>query len=1011
MDAPPEHPAEEIKRLRRCINDLVSVLAVPATWIGGGPSRIVRSLLDVLPGMLQLDLVYVRLEDPAGGIPIETAWIAQPRSLTIGPQEIGKLLSQYLGDDPQKWPPSSRNRMGDEDISIVPLRLGLQGDIGMVVAGCRRPDFPGQTERLLLSVAANQAAIGLQEAWLLSEQRRVTGELDQRVAQRTSELAAANEKLKKEIAERRLVEERLRREEVELRRSEARKTAILDSALDCFVTIDHESRITEFNPAAERTFGFSRSEVIGRHLADVVIPPSFREEHRRGFARYLATGEARVLGRRLEITAVRADGREFPVELAITRIPFDGPPSFTGYLRDITERKQSEENLRRSEAYLAEAQKLSHTGSFGWTISSGELTWSDETFRIFEVEPATKPTLELVRKRVHPEDVPAVNQVIERVSQDGRDFDHEHRLLMPDGSVKHVRVVAHAERAASGELQFVGAVMDVTVAKKTEAYLRTSAKIAQSLVAVRAEVGAALSKPIQAREMLQECAQAMVCHLEAAFARIWTLNHEEDMLELQASAGAYTRLGGTHSRIKVGSLKVGLIAREQKPYLTNDVLNDPRIGDKEWARSCGFVSFAGHPLVVDGRTIGVIGMFARHALTDAVIEALASVADTIAQGFQRKRNEDELRRTEAYLSEGQRLSHTGSWAWNVKTREYLFWSREHYCIYGFGPEADTGRYATARERIHPDDVCALDETRDRAIQARSDFETHHRIILPGGAVKHLHILGHPVFDDSGEVVEYIGTVMDVTERLRSEEALRQAQANLSHIARLTTVGELTASIAHEVNQPLAAVVTNANACLRWLDRTPPDFGEVHTAIQRIIRDGNRGGEVIKRIRGLVKKDLPHRARLNVNEVVRETIALAGLDLQGTALRTELAGELPHVQADRVQLQQVLLNLIINAMDAMKPVRDRPHVLHIQTKYHQTHAALVAVEDSGVGLNPEGMEKLFETFYTTKSGGLGMGLSICRSIIEGHGGRLWAESNGGSGARFQFTLPIEPESAV
>jgi PAS domain S-box-containing protein len=498
-----------------------------------------------------------------------------------------------------------------------------------------------------------------------------------------------------------------------LKGSEARKRAILDSALDCIVTIDHEARITEFNLAAERTFGHRRDGVLGKLLADVIIPPSLREQHRRGFARYLATGEARVLGRRMEMTAVRADGSEFPVELAITRVPSEGPPSFTGYLRDITKRKQSEEKLRRSEAYL---------------------------------------------------------------------------------------------------------------------------------------------------------------------------------------------------------------------------------------------------------------------------------------------------------SEGQRLSHTGSWAWKVKTKEYVFWSRELYRIYGFDPDAEIGQYEAARERIHPDDARAFDETVDRAIQARSDFEAHHRIILLDGAIKHLHVLGHPVFDDSGEVVEYVGTVMDVTERRRSEEALRKAQANLSHIARLTTVGELTASIAHEVNQPLAAVVTNANACLRWLEHEPPNFEEVRIAIQRIIRDGNRGSDVIKRVRALVKKEHSQKARLDVNEVIRETIALAGPDLQGTTLRTDLAGELPQVQADRVQLQQVLLNLTINALDAMKPVQGRPHVLRLQTKCHEERAVLVVVEDSGIGLNSDGMERLFETFYTTKPGGLGMGLSICRSIIEGHGGRLWAERNEGSGSRFQFTLPIEPEGA-
>ena len=272
-------------------------------------------------------------------------------------QEICEALSQGLKDDSRKWPPLLRNPMGDGDVSIVPLRLGLQGEIGVIVARLSETDFPRQTETLLLSVAANQASIGLQEARLLSQQKRLANELDRRVAQRTAELAAANEELRKEIAERKLVEERLGQEERELKRSEARKAAILDSALDCIVTIDHEGCITEFNPAAERTFGYRRDEVLGRHLADVIIPPSLREKHRQGFARYLATGEARVLGKRIEMTAVRADGSEFPVELAITRIPLEGPPSFTGYLRDITERKRAEQELRRSEAFLAEAQQ------------------------------------------------------------------------------------------------------------------------------------------------------------------------------------------------------------------------------------------------------------------------------------------------------------------------------------------------------------------------------------------------------------------------------------------------------------------------------------------------------------------------------------------------------------------------------------------------------------------------------------------------------------------------------
>ena len=266
------------------------------------------------------------------------------------------------------------------------------------------------------------------------------------------------------------IDERKRAEQ-ELRRSEARKAAILDSALDCIVTIDHEGCITEFNPAAERTFGYRRDEVLGRQLADIIIPPALRERHRQGFARYLATGEARVLGQRIEMTAVRADGSEFPAELAITRIPLDGPPSFTGYLRDITERKQSEEELRRSEAFLAQGQSLTLTGSLWWDVSTGEIIWSDETFRVMEVPKSIKPTLELALNRVHPEDLSLVREMVDRSAREGANMDFEPRLLMPDESVKHVHVVLQ-NIGQPGKPEFVGAVTDITERKRAEAELR-----------------------------------------------------------------------------------------------------------------------------------------------------------------------------------------------------------------------------------------------------------------------------------------------------------------------------------------------------------------------------------------------------------------------------------------------------------------------------------------------------------------------------------------------------------
>ena len=709
MDAQSDHPNKEIKRLQRCINDLVSVTALPAVWSGSEPSQIVRTLLDALFSMLHLDLVYVRVKGPAGEAPIEMVRAGQARKLTSRPEEVAGMLKRWLGDEPEKWPPLVRSPLGDGDLSIVPVPLGLQREIGVVVAGSERADFPGQTERLILSVAANQAAIGLQEARRLREQKQLANELDRRVAQRTAELAAANEELKKEIAERGLVEERLRQEERELKGSEARKAAILDSALDCVLTMDHEGCITEFNPAAERTFGYRRAEVVGKQLADIVIPPSLREEHRRGLAHYLATGEARVLGRRIEMTAMRSDGSEFPVEIAITRIPLDGPPSFTGYLRDITERKKSEEELRRSAAYLAEAQKLSLTGSFGWNVFSDEHFWSDETFRIFEYDSSSKVTLQLILERVHPQDVPLMQQAIE-LAGGGREIDYECRLLMPAG--------------------------------------------------------------------------------------------------------------------------------------------------------------------------------------------------------------------------------------NVKT---------------------------------------------------------------------LHIVGHGMRDPEGRL-EYIGAVQDVTQRRLSEEVLGMVRSELARVARVTSLGALTASIAHEVNQPLSGIITNASTCLRMLAADPPNVEGARETAQRTIRDGNRASDVITRLRALFSKQDAATESVDLNEATREVIALSRSELQRSSviLREELADGLSPVTGDRVQLQQVILNLLLNASEAMIGVDDRPRQMMIRTEIDEGDQVRLSVHDVGAGLEPQHMDKLFKAFYTTKNGGMGIGLSVSRSIIESHRGQIWATPNEGPGATFSFSIPCRSE---
>jgi PAS domain S-box-containing protein len=500
--------------------------------------------------------------------------------------------------------------------------------------------------------------------------------------------------------------------EQELRRSEARKTAILDSALDCVVTIDHQGRITEFNPAAERVFGYRRDEAVGKHLADVIIPPSLREQHRAGFARYLATGEARVLGKHIELTAMRADGSEFPVELAISRIAMDGPPSFTGYLRDITERKQAEEELQRSEAFLAEGQRLSRTGSFSWRLDTGEIRWSEQVYRIFELDSDFPVTLDLIGSRVHPEDHSLMQDMAER-AQAGKDFEYEHRLQLPDNRVKYLHLMAHGTRTSAGQF------------------------------------------------------------------------------------------------------------------------------------------------------------------------------------------------------------------------------------------------------------------------------------------------------------EYIGAVQDVTERRLSEEVLSKLRSELAHMSRITSLGALTASIAHEVNQPLSGIVTNASTCLRMLSADPPNVDGALETARRTIRDGNRAADVITRLRALFSKKDVAIEPIDLNEATREVVAISLSELQRNRviLRTELVDDLPSVLGDRVQLQQVILNLMRNASDAMSGVEDRPRQLAVRTERDGDDAVRMVVQDSGIGIDPRNIDRLFDAFYTTKSAGMGMGLSVSRSIIESHHGRLWAAPNDGPGTAFSFSIPRAPEGAT
>jgi PAS domain S-box-containing protein len=866
MNVQRRDPIQEIKRLQRCVNDLVSVLALPAMWSGGEPSQIVEALLDALLRMLQLDLVYARLRETGGQAPIEMVRLGQ--SQKAQPHEIAGALRELVGTGSREWPPLMRIPLGGRDISIVPLGLGLQGEIGIIAAGSERADFPQQTEKLILSVAANQGSIGLQEAWLRSEQKRDARELDQRVAQRTTELAAANQELRKEIADRMHAEE-------DLRTSEEKYRVVVETASDAIVSIDDKGSILFANPAIAAVFGYAPAELTGKPLT-LLMPEYMRELHENGFKRYLTTGQRHINWQGTELTALRKNGEEFPVEVSFGELTRGSHKMFTGFVRDISKRKQAEIALR---AAMDERTRLS---------------------------------------------------------------------------------------------------------------------------AFREEIGLALSHQEDLKGILRNCVGAVVRHLDAAFARIWTLSEDGHELELQASAGMYTHLDGPHSQIRVGQHKIGLIAQERKPHFTNDAQNDPRVSDKNWARQKKMISFAGYPLVLEDRLVGVMGMFSQKALSEGTLETLSFAAGTIAQVIERRRAEEALRRSEAFLAEGQRLGQIGSYSWRVATDE-ITWSNELYRIY----DLEIGSPVTLeliRTRVHPQDLSLYEKMVVRARNGGKDFEWQFRLLMPDQSIKYLHSVAHATRDQDGQL-EYIAVVQDVTERRQSEEALDKSRSELAQVSKLTNLGEMAASIAHEVNQPLTAVTNNGNACLRLLANHNLEPDVLRRALEEIVADGTRASAVLARIRAFIKKGSVEKIALNINEVIQEVLLLAGRELyeNQVSVDRQLKADLPLVLADRVQLQQVLLNLVMNGIEALAAVTDRPRLLCVQSRVDESGDVLVAVSDSGSGFGSE-MDRVFTPFFTTKAKGMGMGLSISRSLVEGHCGRLWAAPNSPHGAVFSFTLP-------
>jgi PAS domain S-box-containing protein len=757
--------------------------------------------------------------------------------------------------------------------------------------------------------------------------------------------------------------------------------------------------------------------------------------------------------------------------------------------------------LLRSEMHLTEAQKLSGTGSFGWNVSTGELFWSDETFQIFQCERATKPTLELILQRTHPEDRAAVQMIVQQASRDGKEFDHEYRLLMPDGAVKYVHAAARPAREISGSIEFLGAVTDVTVAREVERKLRRSEAYlaeAQSLLHasswawdVRSRKWAYRSAevyrlfgfdrddvPLRAfrdrilpedrirnveaasRSIREKTAFEVDFRIglpDGSIRRVHSVGHP-----VVNSDGEVTELVGTHvdvteqyaakemlqkafdeiqrseDRLRLVIDTIPTLVWRAGPEGIPDFLNQTALdytglaldqAETGWPR-------AFHPddkkgMLVKWSAIRESGMRggleARLRRFDGVYrwflfqaEPLHDQSGKIVKWYgsstdieDRKRAEEALRESEMRFRD---YAETASdWFWETGPDHRVTRISDHVNALGIAPSRLTGmaRWDIATDIRTESEKWQLHRAMHDAHQPFRDFV--YSIVNESGSPVYVRSSGKPLFDANGNFLGYRGTGTDITATIRAdqaEQALRNAQAELAHVSRVTALGELTASIAHEVNQPLAAVIANAEACLRWLDRETPDLAAARRSVEWVVNDGNRASEIIRHVRALANKADIEKVPLDINGIVRDVIVLVQRELTShrVSLRMELAPLLPMILGDRVQLQQVIINLVMNGIEAMQPITDRPRELAIRSAHDEKRQALVSVTDCGVGIPADNANRLFNAFFTTKSSGLGMGLSICRSIVEAHGGRLSVFGNEGAGATFQLVLPLHQEDA-
>ena len=623
--------------------------------------------------------------------------------------------------------------------------------------------------------------------------------------------------------------------------------------------------------------------------------------------------------------------------------------------------------MRESEYKLRQVIESAVPGMLWVTGPDGEVTRVNQRTLDFTGARSVEDLLNLGWKEfLHPEDFPKTADAFFHAIQTGESYENLQRVRRVDGEYRWHHVRAEPLRDREGRIiEWYGLSVDIDEGKKIEERLRRS----EAYLAEAQRLTHTATAAYDATKILYFSDEAFRLFgfdpLQGLPSReaVWQRIHPDD--------------------VDTGNEKIERALREKRSFQNEFRLKQPD----------GTVKH------VDADILPVF------SATGELVEIIATAVDVT----ERKRAEDTLRRGEAWLAQAQRLSHTGTWVLDGTTRHFLYWSDESYRIWGFDPLQGLPSRDDMWGRIHPDDRERLWEEVQEAMREQRDFFEEFRILLPDGTVKYLEANTHHEFSPLGALLEVVCTNVDVTERKRAQderERLSQLEADLAHINRVSMMGEMAASLSHEILHPIATARNNARAGMRFLEMSPPNLSEVKEALGCVVRDADRAKDIVGRIRNQIKRAPPRKMRFGIHEAVNEVIVMvqSAIAKNGISVSTRLMDGLVPVQGDRVQLQQVLVNLILNAVEAMSSVEDGARELSIRTEQSQTGGVLVAVHDSGPGIDPVNLDRVFEPFYTTKTSGVGMGLSICQTIINGHGGRLWMSANEPRGAVFQFTLP-------